>query len=115
MAVQISADAVRYHSEVGAGIHSFDRDLTVRIGRLVLVEELDDALGALLRPVLAGRRYPDQNMDRAVGREVLRLGLAERSARGDETLPDKRLARVARGAFSVVDVRRYDDDTLLAS
>ena len=70
--------------------------------------------GALLGPVLAGRRDADQDVDRAVGREVLRLRLAERIAGRDEALPDEGLPRVALRAFGVVDVDGDDGDAGVA-
>ena len=70
MSAEIGADAIADDGAVSAHVQPVDRDLAARIGLLELLKPvLHDALGALLRPVLAGRVDAHQNPDGALLRK----------------------------------------------
>ena len=78
-----------------------------------VVEVVGHAVRALLRPVLAGRRDADQDVDRP-RRASSPTAPVQRIARRQEALADEGLARVAGGAFEIVDVEGDDDDARVA-
>src|SRR4029453_13281666 len=76
MGVQTGPNAVGDDRKVRAGIHPLDGDLAGRISLLVVFQEIHDTLSTLLRPVLAGCRDADKNVDRPLGGGNLVFGLS---------------------------------------
>ena len=81
MRAEIGADAIGDDRAVGADVEPVDDDLAVRVRLLEFLETVHDALGALLRPVLARRVDADEHADRAFLREERRHPPPERLCR----------------------------------